>query len=555
MRILVVCTVAVVVMGGVSQALAKSPDEYVADATTYQESGDLAKAIETMEEAVAQYPESVTANSYLGLFLGMAAGQTQDFMEAGSLVQRSFEMLDKAVSLDSLSPIARFHRGILGVEVPKFLGKLEPGIQDLEFLVELHRKSPVGVSNDKLVAAHRYLAEGYQKLGDMDRARLAWSKVVELAPGTRSAKRAEEIIAQMAAAEVEQAGAVEKEPEETPAIAALKEKLQETPDDISLLVELGKAYVEAGDYDNAETPLRKALGIDPTSVPAYKWLAFATQGLVEKGYDERIALDTSLRTNLAFELVRVLDQGVDLAPDDLELRLMRGAAGVYMPFFVGRLEQAIEDLNVVVAGDVPDSTKAEALYLLGVAHQKKTMTYWIEVATRHPGTAASQAVYDAMRPSLKRVDLSTYKAPLLAIDFFLGFRDELAPQTAVWVEDGQGEFVKTIYVSGFSGHAKGVQVNLPGWSESSHFVDVDGVTAASIDLGHHVYLWDLEDASGEQVPDGDYAVFVEVSYWPSMQYQLTSATVAVGGDGDLSVVEEGDLIPYLEARYLPETGK
>ena len=44
-------------------------------------------------------------------------------------------MPDKAIALDPNSPIARFHRGHISVNVPPFLGKLDEGIQDLELLV------------------------------------------------------------------------------------------------------------------------------------------------------------------------------------------------------------------------------------------------------------------------------------------------------------------------------------------------------------------------------------------------------------------------------------
>ena len=55
----------------------------------------------------------------------------------------------------------------------------------------------------------------------------------------------------------------------------------------------------------------------------------------------------------------------------VRLRFLRGIAGVEVPFFVHKLEQGIDDLNRVLKSDVPDATKAEALYWLGEAYQKK----------------------------------------------------------------------------------------------------------------------------------------------------------------------------------------
>ena len=121
----------------------------------------------------------------------------------------------------------------------------------------------------------------------------------------------------------------------------------------------------------------------------------------------------------------------------------------------------------------------------------------------------------------------------------------------MWVETEKGKFVKTLYVSGFSGHAREVQVVLPVWASTSKFADADAITGASIDVGEHMYAWDLSDASGEKVASGTYVVKVETHYWPSMRYQMVSAEVAVGGAEQKVLVEEGDFIPYLEVTYLP----
>ena len=331
----------------------------------------------------------------------------------------------------------------------------------------------------------------------------------------------------------------------------LKEKTQREPDNSTLLVESGKAHFDAKHYEEAKKVLKEAIKINRSNVEAYKWLALTLREIIAKGYDEKIYENTDYRRNLTLEGYRALNKAVSLAPEDGELRLLRGIAGVKMPFFVRKLEQGIDDLNRVLKSNVPDSTKAEALYWLGKAYQKKAMSRWIKVVSKNPNSKASKAIFDRMRPAARRFDLSQYRPPVVAIDFILGFRDELEPQTAVWVEDREGSFVKTIYVSGFSGHAKEKEVRLHKWADSSKFVDVDAVTGASIDLGHHIYVWDLRDNSGTKVKAGEYVVKVEVAYWPSRQYQLVSARVNLGEEGDRTVVEEGNFVPYLEVNYFP----
>lgn len=335
----------------------------------------------------------------------------------------------------------------------------------------------------------------------------------------------------------------------------LKKRDQGKVDKATLLVELGKAHFEAKQYEEARKVLKEASKIDRSNVEAYRWLALTVREMVTKGYDEKIYENPRYRRNLVKEGYKALDKAIRLAPEDGELRLMRGIDGVKVPFFARRLGQAMDDLNRVLMSDVSDSTKAEALYWLGKAYQKKAMSYWIKVVRKDPNSEAAKAIFDRMRPALRRIEPSEYQPPILAIDFMLGFLDEIEPQTAVWIEDREGNFVKTIYVSGFSGHVKERQVRLHKWAKSSKFVDVDAVTGASINLGQHVYVWDLKDNSGRTVEPGEYVVKVEVRHWPSMQYQLVSAAVNLGEKADRTVVEQGNIIPYLKVTYFPVRGR
>ena len=132
--------------------------------------------------------------------------------------------------------------------------------------------------------------------------------------------------------------------------------------------------------------------------------------------------------------------------------------------------------------------------------------------------------------------------------FHLGFKDELEPQTAVWVEDADGKFVKTLYVSGFSAFAKEKQVNLPRWSGNSKF-ETDGTTGASIDWGKHTYSWNLTGHDGKRVKDGMYKVFVEAAWWPSMEYGRALAEIRVGPVSDEATAKKGPHIPILKVQY------
>ena len=152
--------IAVLLCSGVIQG--QTPDEYIKKANQLNKAGELDQAIKTMSDATKKYPNNAKTHSYLGLFTGMKAGKTKDFMEAGRLIMDAYVMLDKAVSLDPNHPIPRFHRGLMGVNIPEFLGKLDQGINDLEILIKISKKSPKKVSKDILLSSYNFLARGFQ---------------------------------------------------------------------------------------------------------------------------------------------------------------------------------------------------------------------------------------------------------------------------------------------------------------------------------------------------------------------------------------------------------
>jgi tetratricopeptide (TPR) repeat protein len=526
-------------------------DEFIKKAEKFDETGDLEKAVKTMEEAIQKFPNESTAFSYLGVFKGKQAGSTKNFMEAGQLIGIAYEMLDKAVSLDRENPVARFHRGLIGVNVPPFLNKLNQAIEDLEYLIKIHNNKPNEFTTNAITNAYGYLAQGYQKNQEKNKAITSWQKVMELAPGTKLAETARGEIANMSIPneEKKQIDASIQKKFTSEDIAFVKAKLKKEPDNAKLLLKMGKVYFDTGQFEKAEKVLKKSIQKDSTNVDVYKLLAQTLGEIAGKGYDKRIYNDTDFRTKLAFEVVKYTDKAVEIAANDLEVRLMRGSVGVMMPFFVGKLEQAIEDLKMVKNGDGSNEQKANAIYWLGRAFQKKATTFWIDVITEHAKTDAAKLAFQSFRPSVRHFEPADFQKPFLAIDFVIGFRDELPPQTAVWIEDENGKFVKTIYVSGFSGFAKEKQANLSDWAESSKFEDADVVTGASIDIGHHVYVWDLKDYTGKKVKNEEYVVKVEVAFWPSMEYQSVSANIMIGKSDVRIVKEKGNLIPYLELKY------
>jgi tetratricopeptide (TPR) repeat protein len=465
------------------------------------------EGVAVMEKAVADYPKSSEAWNLLGEMIGDQVKKARDYTAMFDRVGRVFACWDRALELDPQNVTARFNRGAWAVNVPKFAGQLDKGIEDLKIIVKMLGMSADPQSSGQLIGASSLLAKGLQKQGDYEQARAVWQNIIKTAPGSEPANAAQ--------------------------------------DNIDGIDRVMTWYKEHGDRRAEIANLRAAILKEPDRLENYKRLSAVLGEDAQSGYDPRIYLDTDFRTDLAFEGVNALERALALAPDDLELRLSRASVYVNMPFFVGKLDAGIEELQKIIAQDAPSAVKSEALYLLGFAYQKKANTQWIKVVSEYAGTDASKQVFNTLRPAVDTSDAGL-KPPQLIIDFVLGFKDELAPQTAVWIQDQAGAFVKTVYVSGFSGFAREKQIDLPVYAERSKFSDVDAVTGASINLGHHVYQWNLKDASGQTVKNGSYVACIEVSFWPSMQYQRVEIPVTIGKKGSRVVRREGDLIPYVE---------
>jgi tetratricopeptide (TPR) repeat protein len=534
-----------------ASALGDDIESSIEEAKTLAEGGDNSGAIALLEKLVADHPENSDAMAYLGLYTGMGAGQAAGYEEAGRLMMLSFERLDKAVRLDRNNPEAWLFRGIMGIKVPGFFGRLEAGIKDLERAVELYSASPD--AGESMITALTMLAEGYGKNGDQAGRKKALEKILELAPGTGAAESAEAELESMGEVEekpVIDTGIIEPKEGDSEPVLAIKKKLAADPEDPALLFELGEAYYAEESFHKAREALKNYIALDDSSAEAYRMLALATSRVGAVGYDENIYENTDYLSNVAFEAMAALDRAVELAPEDIELRLTRGVLGLQMPFFLGKHDQSVADLEMVSGSDVSDEMRAEALFYLGYARQREALRYWIKAAREYPGSDGARLALDEMRPQVARLDESELEGPHVVIDFVLGFQDELAPQTAVWIEDEDENYVATVYVSGFAGNVKEKQVTLPVWSAVSGYEGIDAVTGASIDVGHHILVWNLEDHTGEKVGRGKYRVRVETTYWPSMLYQNVSALIEVGRKGSSVRIEEGDYIPFLEVTYV-----
>jgi tetratricopeptide (TPR) repeat protein len=513
-------------------------DSMLKQADALKSEGKIEPAVQVMRQAIKEFPENARAHQQLGSFLG-ELGRVQsekgDFVAAMTSMNESFSELDKACGLDPDLYDAHFLYGVIGVNVPAIFGKLAPAVVHLEKARDIQQKRG-GIPGEQKATLLRYLGQGYLMQGKFDDAESSWKQVLAFSQTGGNADAARKGMEEAMNARQEAAAKQAAQP----ALAG----------DVKTLLELGKSHVSAGKWADAVDVLRKAAALDTTNAEA-QWLFIrALSREAQAGYDGRIYQDQNWRTNLAFEIVNVLERAKRLAPDNAQIRLTYAVMCIQMPFFTGRMDEGLTILEAMSKDlSIPDSTRKDAIVQLGFGYRKKGRGIWADFVKRNPDAAQSAVVFDEY--GLREFKTRPAEGERVQIDFHLGFMDELEPQTALWVEDAQGKFVKTLYVSGFSGFAKEKQVVLPEFAQRTQF-ETDGTTGASIDWGTHTYFWAMDGHDGKKVKPGNYSIVLEISWWPAMQYALAEAEIKVGSKSAEVAVEKGPLMPRMRVRYMKE---
>jgi hypothetical protein len=128
-------------------------------------------------------------------------------------------------------------------------------------------------------------------------------------------------------------------------------------------------------------------------------------------------------------------------------------------------------------------------------------------------------------------------------------------QFAVWIEDMNGRFIKTLYATRYTadGGYKVRPDSLAIWVERSGLAsmqqsEVDAITSATPGTKNYSsqgmeklsYTWDLSDTDGGAVSPGEYKFFVEGTLrWKN--YVLYSGVIEVG-DAPVTVLAEAEFI-------------
>jgi len=118
-------------------------------------------------------------------------------------------------------------------------------------------------------------------------------------------------------------------------------------------------------------------------------------------------------------------------------------------------------------------------------------------------------------------------------------------QYAIWIEDANGQHVKTLYASRWTangGYARR-PTSIPLWVKQSGLasltrVQVDAVSGVTPRTGSFSYTWDGTNSNGVAVPAGDYVIILEATLrWENQVYYRAPITLGQGAQSPQVSVE------------------
>jgi len=159
----------------------------------------LAKGMATCEEMLATAPNHAEALVWHGSGLAFSAGkafQQGDMKTGGELWQRGMEEMDKAASLEPDNVGVRIPRGALLLQatrnMPPAMARplIEKAVGDYEHVLAL-QSAYFGTMGDHPMGELLFgLAEGYSRLGNAEKARAYFERLIADAPASGQAPKA-----------------------------------------------------------------------------------------------------------------------------------------------------------------------------------------------------------------------------------------------------------------------------------------------------------------------------------------------------------------------------
>lgn len=174
-------------------------------------------------------------------------------------------------------------------------------------------------------------------------------------------------------------------------------------------------YEKVGNLERATEMMRKAVEEYPEDANAHAFLGLYL------GQSAGEATDFQLQAALAFESFEVLDTAVSLDSANVYARFYRGLMGIKVPEFLGKRDQSIEDLKVVLRiyeeepEEVPEEILLSTYSFLAEVYEERDETQeaiatWKKVIELAPESRIAEKAKEAVaelslgEPKRKEID-------------------------------------------------------------------------------------------------------------------------------------------------------
>ena len=134
---------------------------------------------------------------------------------------------------------------------------------------------------------------------------------------------------------------------------------------------------------------------------------------------------------------------------------------------------------------------------------KKVLFFWILFITVAMTNVVAQ---QAQEPQV---------AAELSFDF-TRLSGSASNQFAIWIENSQGQYVKTLYATRYTANGgwRRRETSIPVWVRQSGLAgleraQIDALTGATPRTGAVTFTWDGTDSRGSVVPMGEYVIILE----------------------------------------------
>lgn len=208
--------------------------------------------------------------------------------------------------------------------------------------------------------------------------------------------------------------------------------------------------------------------------------------------------------------------------------------------------------SVIVISGISNFSHSEPYPLSSIGNQHSAVAQ-----TDRPDQSTSKQNEQAETLGLVNIQYRLYHRPTIASN-----------QIAIWIEDENHQYVKTLYASSFTaeGGYTSRPESLPEWRKSANWShaskeEIERVSLPMQKPGMHSVYWDCTDQIGKSVKPGTYIFNVEGNiYWSNRV--IYSGKIVVGEQEQTgtasptylpseSAKQNGTLLEQVSAKFLP----